>query len=706
MRSLAEIARALGGEISGGQVLAPGPGHSSADRSLAVRPVDGDDDDGFILHSHAGDDPIACKDYVREKLGMPAWKPNGRQAYAAPAKSPRGEPDHVYDYPLADGTPFGRVLRWDAKGGEKKKFIQYRWEGGEWRPGGIPKPRPLYRLPELLASPSTQVIVFEGEKCVDAARAILTIPCVTMAGGGNAVTQADWSPLAGRDVIVWPDNDKTGIDSLKPFAEAISAVGPKSLRYVEPPGDAKPPKWDVADAIVTDKWGRAEVLAWAKERVKPLEIVSAPARPAAKVVNLQGEEIDADQWRAEAVCTEDGRMKPRATVNFRVVIQQHMRKMFRWNEFSHTVFVAERPPWSGSADKAWRPRPLIENDIAQVCNFLERKLLAPRTAEALSMITVVAEENSYHPIRDYLSRLAWDGVPRLAGGMWEGESIQHMPAEYMGAPDAPIYGAFMRRWMISAVARIMLPGCKADCMIVLEGSQGAKKSSVLRTLSTVDGVEYFTDAIGDIESKDGLMQIQGIWIAEIAELNAFQRKEADAIKSWLSRSVDRFRPPFDRLTIDFPRQCVIAGTLNPTDGFLRDSTGARRFWPIPVRGPIDVGRVAEDRDQLWAEAVAAWRAGEQWHLTPEETAQAKATTDDRYEEEPLGQSIEDFLAQTPLASFTADDVYRALGLSNRDKSKAVAMQVASYLRRRGYVRRRGSRQGDYQPYIWTKGTSV
>lgn len=442
------------------------------------------------------------------------------------------------------------------------------------------------------------------------------------------------------------------------------------------------------------------------------EALGAPPRKpskgkkSAKVVNLRGETVEDDLgWRAELVFNDEGKLKPRAMINFLVMVRKYMPALFAWNEFAHAVFVSSRPPWIDGQGE-WKPRPLSENDIAKVCHFLEAHHVAPRLTEVLSVIAVAAEDSKYHPVRDYLAGLTWDGVPRVSGGMWEGESIQHMPAEYMGAPDAPIYGAFMRRWMISAVARIMLPGCKADCMIVLEGSQGAKKSSVLRTLSTVDGVEYFTDAIGDIESKDGLMQIQGIWIAEIAELNAFQRKEADAIKSWLSRSVDRFRPPFGRLTIDFPRQCVIAGTLNPTDGFLRDSTGARRFWPIPVRGPIDVGRVAEDRDQLWAEAVAAWRAGEQWHLTPEETAQAKATTDDRYEEEPLGQSIEDFLAQTPLASFTADDVYRALGLSNRDKSKAVAMQVASYLRRRGYVRRRGSRQGDYQPYIWTKGTSV
>ncbi len=696
--TLRELAAALGGEITGGQVLAPGPGHSPADRSLAVRPGDGDD--GFILHSHAGDDPIACKDYVRARLGRPAWQPRPKRE---PGPKSRGEPDHVYDYPLADGTPCGRVLRWDAKGGDKKKFTQLRWEGGEWRPGGIPKPRPLYRLPELLASPSRQVLVFEGEKCVDAARSVLTIPCVTMAGGAEAVAHADWSPLAGRDVIVWPDNDDAGRRSLGALARAISAAGPKSMRYVEPPGDAKPAKWDIADAILLDGWGRDEILAWAREHARPLEDVPPEeVAPAAKVVSLRGEAIDPDHWRAEAVCTEDGRMKPRATINFRVVIQQYMRDIFRWNEFSHSVFVSARPPWVESGT-SWRSRPLNENDIAQVSNFLEKKWLAPRPSETLAMITVVAEQNSYHPVRDYLGRIKWDGVPRLAGGMWEGGTVQHMPAEYMGSPEAPIYGTFMRRWMISAVARIMQPGCKADCMIVLEGGQGEKKSSLLRTLATIDGVEYFTDAIGDIESKDALMQIQGVWIAEIAELNAFQRKEADSIKSWLSRSVDRFRPPFGRLTMDFPRQCVIAGTLNPTDGFLRDSTGARRFWPIPVKGPIDLGRVTADRDQLWAEAVTAWRSGEPWYLSGEETASARTTTDDRYEEEPLGQSIEAFLRETALATFTADDVYRALGLSNRDKSKSIALQVASYLRRRGYVRKRGSRVGDYQPYIWSKG---
>lgn len=288
--TLQELAAALGGEISGGQVLAPGPGHSRGDRSLAVKPVD--DDDGFILHSHAGDDPIACKDYVRQKLGLPEWKPNGKHVETVPAKSSRGEPDHIYEYPFADGAPCGRVLRWDAMGGERKKFTQFRWEGGEWRPGGIPKPRPLYRLPELLASPSRQVLVFEGEKCVDAARSVLTIPCVTMAGGANAVSQSDWSPLAGRDVIVWPDNDKAGVDSLRPFAAAISAVGPKSLRYVTLPGDAKPAKWDIADAILVEGWGREEVMAWAKERVRPFEPDTAEPPPTKPVIGASPEYSD------------------------------------------------------------------------------------------------------------------------------------------------------------------------------------------------------------------------------------------------------------------------------------------------------------------------------------------------------------------------------------------------------------------------------
>lgn len=160
----------------------------------------------------------------------------------------------------------------------------------------------------------------------------------------------------------------------------------------------------------------------------------------------------------------------------------------------------------------------------------------------------------------------------------------------------------------SRVARIYRPGAKADCCLILEGPQGIKKSTALRTLAG----EYFTDELADLGSKDAALQIRGVWIVEISELDSLARSEIASIKAFMSRTADRFRPPFGKRVIECPRQCVFAGTVNHTE-YLRDETGARRFWPV-LCGAIDIEALARDRDQLWAEAKSRYSSGEKWWL--------------------------------------------------------------------------------------------
>jgi predicted P-loop ATPase len=180
--------------------------------------------------------------------------------------------------------------------------------------------------------------------------------------------------------------------------------------------------------------------------------------------------------------------------------------------------------------------------------------------------------------------------------------------------------------MISAVARIMQPGCKVDHMLILEGPQGAKKSSALRILA---GEQWFTDELAEIGSKDAAQQMRGVWIIEIAELDAISRAEVSRIKAFLTRIVDRYRPPYERYVIDVPRQCVFAGSVNP-DTYLRDETGNRRFWPIRC-GSIDLDALRRDRDQLWAEAVARYREGAIWWIEDRNLiATAQAEQEVRY----------------------------------------------------------------------------
>ena len=227
------------------------------------------------------------------------------------------------------------------------------------------------------------------------------------------------------------------------------------------------------------------------------------------------------------------------------------------------------------------------------------------------------------------TRLRWDGMPRLDA--W---TMTHL-----GAEDTPLNRAFGSRWMISAVARIMRPGVKADHMLILEGPQGAKKSSALKVLA---GEEWFTDELAEIGCKDAAQQMRGIWIIEIAELDAISRAEVSRIKAFLTRTTDRYRPPYERYIVTVPRQCVFAGSVNP-ETYLRDETGNRRFWPVRC-GTIDLDALARDRDQLWAEAVKRYRDGAIWWLDePDLIAGAKAEQDRRYQTDAWDARIDRWL---------------------------------------------------------------
>jgi predicted P-loop ATPase len=167
-----------------------------------------------------------------------------------------------------------------------------------------------------------------------------------------------------------------------------------------------------------------------------------------------------------------------------------------------------------------------------------------------------------------------------------------------------------------------------DCCLILEGLQGGKKSTALKTLAG----EWFTDEIADLGSKDSALQTRGVWVIEIAELDSMTRAEVSRIKAFMSRATDRFRPPYGKNVIESPRQCVFAGSVNHST-YLRDETGGRRFWPVRC-GEVDVDALARDRDQLWAEAIVQYRSGEVWWLETRELVQeAEQQQSDRYEED-------------------------------------------------------------------------
>jgi predicted P-loop ATPase len=293
-------------------------------------------------------------------------------------------------------------------------------------------------------------------------------------------------------------------------------------------------------------------------------------------------------------------------------------------------------------------------------------------------IQAVARANPIHPVREYLHSLTWDGTPRLDTWL----------TTYFGVEDTQYVRAVGSRFLISAVARVFKPGCQVDHMLILEGPQGARKSSALWVLAQ----PWFTDRISKLGGKDSSMEVAGVWLIEMSELDALTRATTSATKSFVTRRYDRFRPPYGKHVTDQPRQCVFAGSINPTGGYLKDPTGARRFWPVGC-GVIDLEGLERDRDQLWAEALVRFKAGAPWWLeTPELEALAAAEQVARFEVDAWTEKVGEWLVGRNDVS-VGEVLVGALGISQESWSQTAQNRVAGILVANGFRRYRPGKAG-------------
>ena len=290
-----------------------------------------------------------------------------------------------------------------------------------------------------------------------------------------------------------------------------------------------------------------------------------------------------------------------------------------FNEFGFGTVALKPAPWGIVPKGEW-----TDHEDRLAAEWLQKQGILVSVEIAGQAVQTAARDHPFHPVRSYLKGLQWDGVERL--DCWL--------SDYLGVGDSDYSRAVGCRWMISAVARIFRPGAKADCCLILEGPQGIRKSTALRTLAG----DYFTDELADLGSKDAAMQTRGVWIIELSELDSLSTSDVARIKAFMSRTTDRFRPPYGMRLVESPRQCVFAGTVNHST-YLRDETGGRRFWPVTC-GRIGVDELARDRDQLWAEAKLRFDSGAPWWLETAELVQmASDQQTERYEGDPWEEVI-------------------------------------------------------------------
>ena len=306
------------------------------------------------------------------------------------------------------------------------------------------------------------------------------------------------------------------------------------------------------------------------------------------------------------------------------------------------IDVVGELPWR-QVKKGWS-----DTDLACAKLYFERTygIWSP-TKFKDALLAVTSAERLYHPVKEYLSGLKWDGVERL----------DTLIIDYLGAEDIPYVRAVTRKTLVAAVARIFCPGTKFDSILVLNGKQGVGKSTLFAKL----GRDWFSDSlsISDMKDKTAPEKLQGYWILEISELNGMKKMDVETVKSFITRVDDKYRQAYGATVESHPRSCIIVGTTNSDGGFLRDITGNRRFWPVKVTGsgkhhPWEL----TDIDQIWAEAIEYYHRGEQLFLTDDLATEAYAKQREAMETDAREGIIQDYLDRLLPVDWDSYDLYR------------------------------------------------
>lgn len=702
--------------------------------------------------------------------------------------------DHIAKY-VIDGELFGYVVRFiDSEG--KKVTLPYTWctsakDGlSRWHWRQADEPRALY-LPGGVsplvavsaAGTMPTVIVVEGEKKAGVLQALLdayasgVYVVVSWTGGCKAWKKADWRWVNGCTVLLWPDCDAHREPLTKKEREAcLDQVGRDMAAAMKPllplhkqPGMAAMlgigallrdahactvqllptpdplavvAGWDCADAITTDGWDGARVLAlFAQAGALPcldgdvanVARSGAGTGPSGAASGTAGSNGDGGEKNRDGLAeADDGDDAFLDHLNFivdslklkgafeigvtRKLLITALRKApalkdcLGFNELTGVPSTRLAFPWRRAAGA------LEDSDDLGLGDWVSTTygLKAASRAALSEAIDTVADSRRFHPVRDWLTALEHDGTPRI--DKWLIHVLGLVPEQL--APRLRRYLELVGRYMLlGLVARVMKPGCKFDYSPVLEGPGGIGKSTFVKTLV---GEEFFSDTHFELgQGKDGMEQFVGVWAYELSELTALRRADSEQIKQFFSSQKDRFRGAYGRYVQDHLRQLVIFCSTNKKQ-YLYDTTGNRRFWPFWVGQPVNLVFLAKWRGQLFAEALALYQSGAQIYPTlEEEAAYFVPEQDKRLVETSVQSRLYELLtregapggdnstnvALTQHTTFvTLDKLVIALGTDPGKASTLLEGQIRGWLEAQGWEYGREStgarRRGFKQPLVW------
>lgn len=576
-----------------------------------------------------------------------------------------GEPSAIYPYRNKKADLIYYICRYETPTG--KQFFPFSYfDDNTWKMKAQPEPRPLFGLDEL--SDNKPCLVVEGEKCVLAARKFASeiYDITTWSNGAQSFNKMDWRPIYGKSILLWPDGDEAGIKAMQSIAKLLSPHCPE-IKIIEVSPESG---FDAADSGFT--WN--EFKEWAKPKIY---IYQHNAPELVQTDDSKSPEIDGSLY---AIWEKIGIAQSGNGVPF-FNLDNALRVLEGFPLFSNILWFDEFHQKYYTLWQSSKPREWSDIDDFRLASFMQRELgLRNMSDDTINKaIRLHGKNNARNEPRDWLTSLIWDNEPRVAKFF----------KNAAGADSNEYTDAISQNFWITMVARILRPGCQVDNMIVLEGAQGKGKTSLLRII----GQDWYSSAKEKVDSNNFFMMLHGKLLIEIAELDSFNRAEITRIKQVVSDPVDRYRSPYDRSTKDHPRQSVFVGTTNEST-YLRDDTGARRFWPLKCTN-FDLKYAEQYRDQLFAEAVQLFQSGQTWWLVPDSAAdeQEQRRQIDPWQELVLDYSIQKFEVTT------SEIMSNCIHIEKSKQSRFDEMRIGNILKKLGWKRVQRRRDG-YIKYLY------